>query len=83
MHIPRDQLKALRDLKADNSINIVPADKRKAVVIMDPCNGVNYQPQIIDMLTDTKTYKKITDKSRNPTNRTEKTLTKSFWTKNF
>lgn len=63
--------KALRDLAKDTSVTILPADKGRAVVVM---NTNDYTDKINNLLNDVKTYHKITDKRRNPTSSTEKSL---------
>jgi len=65
--------KPLRDLAKDTSVTILPADKGRAVVVM---NTNDYTDKINNLLNDDKTYHKITDKRRNPTSSTEKSLNK-------
>lgn len=69
----RAQNKAVKELKEDINIIIVPADKGKATVVM---NRNEYKQKIMELLNDTNTYQKITDKRRNPTTRVEKDLNK-------
>ena len=59
--------KALRDLAKDTH------DKGRAVVVM---NTNEYTDKVNNLLNDDKTYHKITDKRRNPTSSTEKSLNK-------
>ena len=47
----------------------MPADKGKAVVVMDT---VEYREEVRPLLSDEDIYIKITDKRRNPTSRVEK-----------
>ena len=72
-NISKEQSRALRNLKKDKDITIVPADKGRAVVVM---NTNDYDNKISDLLNDEKTYIKITDKSKNPTNKVEQDLNK-------
>ena len=65
--------KALKDLAKDKSVTILPADKGRAVVVM---NTNDYTEKVNNLLNDGKTYQKITDKRRNPTSSTEKSLNK-------
>ena len=51
----------------------MPADKGKAVVVMDT---VEYNEKLRTLLRDEDTYTKVTDKRRNPTSRVEKDLNK-------
>ena len=61
----------LRDLAKDKSVTILPADKGRTVVVM---NTNDYTEKVNNLLNDDKTYQKITDKRRNPTSSTEKSL---------
>ena len=72
-NITRQQRAAVRSLQQDPSITVVPADKGKAVVIMDMAE---YREKVHTLLSDENTYTKITDKPRNPTSRVEKDLNK-------
>jgi len=72
-NITRQQLAADRTLQQDPTITVVPADKGKAVVVMDT---VEYREKVRTLLSDEETYTKITDKRRNPTSRLEKNLNK-------
>ena len=68
-NLTKQQFQALKTLSKDKSITILPADKGRAVVVM---NSTDYSTKIHELLQDTKTYQKITDKRRNPTSSTEK-----------
>ena len=72
-NITNEEDKALRHLAKDTSVTILPADKGRAVVVM---NTNDYTDKINNLLNDDKTYHKITDKRRNPTSSTEKSLNK-------
>ena len=72
-NITSKEEKALRDLAKDTSVPILPADKGRAVVVM---NTNDYTDKINNLLNDEKTYYKITDKRKNPTSNTEKSLNK-------
>ena len=72
-NISRQQNVALRNLSRDKNITILPADKGRTVVVM---NTNEFVEKIDDLLSDNKTYLKITDKRRNPTSKLEKELTK-------
>ena len=72
-NITRQQRAAVRSLQQDPSITILPADKGKAVVIMDMAE---YREKVHTSLSNKNTYTKITDKRRNPTSRVEKDLNK-------
>ena len=54
--------KALKDLKSDKSIRILPADKGRCVVILDKSE---YEEKCEELLSDSKTYVKLG--KRNPT----------------
>ena len=56
--------KALKYLRNDKEIIITKSDKGNAVVVM---NRTVYQNHVGEMLKDKNTYKRITDKRRNPT----------------
>jgi len=56
-NISQDQLNALKSLADDPTITILPADKGRAVVIMD---SSIYNDKIDGLLQDKKTYTKIT-----------------------
>ena len=58
-NISKQQLTAIRNLKQDSSITLVPADKGRATAVM---NTVDYKEKVSALLKDGSTYKKITDK---------------------
>ena len=70
-NITRQQLAAVRTLQRDPTVTVVPADKGKAVVVMDT---VEYREKVRTLLSDKDAYTRITDKRRNPTSRVEKDL---------
>ena len=72
-NITREQRAAVRSLQQDQSITVVPADKGKAIVVMDMAE---YSEKVHTLLSNENTYTKITDKRRNPTSRVEKDLNK-------
>jgi len=61
----------LRTLQQDPTITVVPADKGKAVVVLDTAE---YHQKVRTILSDEDTYTKVTDRLRNPTSRVEKDL---------
>jgi hypothetical protein len=72
-NISKQQSHALRNLKKDKDITIVPADKGRAIVVM---NTNDYDRKISDLLLDKKTCLRITDRRRNPTSKVEQDLNK-------
>ena len=52
-NITREERKALQDLKKEESILILPADKGKATVLMEVSD---YEEKLTEMLSDEKTY---------------------------
>ena len=70
-NLSRQEEKALKDLRSDKEIIITRADKENAVVVL---NRTEYHCQLTEMLEDKNTYKRITDKRRNPTSKTETDL---------
>ena len=68
-NLTRDQLKALKDLKKDDTIVILPADKGKAVVLLD---SLEYHNKINELVSDNSKFQKI--KSKNPITKIEKEL---------
>lgn len=54
-NITRPQITALRKLIEDSSITIVPADKDRAVVVM---NFDHYNRKIMELLNDENTYER-------------------------
>ena len=63
----------MQNLEKDKTIIVVPADKGKAVVVM---NTHDYETKMNDLLCDQQTYLKITDRRRNPTSKSKKDLNK-------
>ena len=55
-NISREERKALVDLKKEESVLILPADKGKATVIMEVSN---YEQKLSEMLFDEKTYEQL------------------------
>jgi hypothetical protein len=55
-NLPNCERKALREVQKEKSIMILPADKGRATVIMDP---LEYQDKMTTMLSDTTTYEKL------------------------
>ena len=72
-NLSRQQKLALKSLRRDNNIIIIPADKGKAVVVMDNDEHTN---KINELLSDKETYLKTTDRRRSPVSKIEKDLTK-------
>ena len=70
-NMTKDELETLKRLSKDTSVTILPADKGRAVVVMD---SSDYQQKIHGLLQDQNTYTKISDRRRNPTPSTEKSL---------
>ena len=68
-NITQQQLAAVQTLQQDPTVTVMPADKGKAVVVMDT---VEYREKVHILLSDEDTYTKITDKRRNPTSWVEK-----------
>ena len=66
-----DSDETLKRLSKDTSVTILPADKGRAVVVMD---SSDYQQKINGLLQDENTCTKISDRRRNPTPSTEKSL---------
>ena len=58
----------MRDLKKDESITIVPADKGKCLVIMDRCEYIN---KMEEKLKEVTTYKRL---ERDPTHQIKEKL---------
>ena len=56
INIAQEERKALKELKKDESIIILPSDKGKATVILD---RKEYDEKISAMLSDTNTYKEL------------------------
>ncbi|XP_072023068.1 uncharacterized protein [Amphiura filiformis] len=68
-NISKDERKALQDLRKDQSIRILPADKGRLCVILDT---TEYHQKCEALLGDTNTYKKLG--KRDPTSRYKKNL---------
>jgi len=60
-NISREEEKALEDLAKDKSVTILPANKGRAVVVM---NTNDYTEKVNNLLNNDKTYQKITDKRK-------------------
>jgi hypothetical protein len=56
-NIPKEERSALRDLRSDDSILVLPADKGRATVIL---NKETYLEKSQELLTDGNTYKRLT-----------------------
>ena len=52
-NVPIEELKALQELKKDDTVMILPADKGRATVVIDK---TDYQDKVQAILADTKTY---------------------------
>ena len=74
-NLSKAQQSAMNRLKKDKTIVIVPADKGRAVVVL---NKTDYNEKLQTLLEDTTStiYKPIVDKRCNPNTRTEKELNK-------
>ncbi|CAB4037176.1 Hypothetical predicted protein [Paramuricea clavata] len=70
-NLSRQEEIALKDLRSDKNILVTKADKGNAMVVM---NQVDYKNQVETMLQDEIVYKRITDKRRNPTSKTDTEL---------
>ncbi len=68
--------KALQDLKSDESIIILPADKGRATVVL---NKQDYHEKITTLLSDTNTYEKL---EKDPTGRYKRKLVNKLSTCN-
>ena len=73
-NMSKEEENALKNLRKDETITILPADKGKSVVVMD---SKEYKEKVSTLLVDTKTYSQLTDKRLNLTTRVEKDLTSS------
>lgn len=73
VNISTEEKRALNNLRKDEQVTIVPADKGRSVVVMDMDE---YKEKVSVLLNDTNTYLKITDKRSNPTSSVEKDLNK-------
>ena len=73
VNVTREEERALDNLRKDEEVTIVPADKGRSVLVMDKDE---YQEKVSVLLNDTNTYLKIIDKRSNPTSNVEKELNK-------
>lgn len=73
VNITKEQEKALDNLRKDETVKILPADKGRSIVVMD---SDECKENIALLLNDTTTYLKLTDKRLNPTTKLKKILTK-------
>jgi len=73
VNVSREEKRALHNLRKDEQVTIVPADKGRSVVVMDKDE---YKEKVSVFLNDTDTYLKITDRRSNPTSSVEKELNK-------
>ncbi|XP_072021904.1 uncharacterized protein [Amphiura filiformis] len=55
-NLSKEEKRALVDLKKDDKIMILPADKGKSTVVL---NKVDYEEKVNNMLSDEKTYQKL------------------------
>ena len=55
-NITRNERQAIKDLKKDNNIVILPADKGEITVVLD---SNTYEEKVNALLSDTKTYSKL------------------------
>ena len=69
-NISLEERKALQRLKQDNTIQILPADKGRATVLLDK---TDYERKIDQMLSDSSTYVKL---QKDPTSKYKNRLTK-------
>ena len=74
-NLTREERRALKDLKSDENIVIIRADKGNCTVVM---NKTDYHNQVQEMLQDQNVYMPVTDKRRNPTSKTELELQRKF-----
>ncbi|XP_072043000.1 uncharacterized protein [Amphiura filiformis] len=76
-NLTKDEEQALKDLKKDETIMILPADKGKATVVLDKGE---YEEKVKNMLDDDKTYEKL---KNDPTARYKRKLVSllSSWKK--
>ena len=57
MNMRPQERHAIKNLQKDDNMMVLPADKRRATVVMDV---VEYEQKMNGLLTDSKTYKKLT-----------------------
>ena len=74
VNITKEQEKALQNLRNDETVNILPADKGRSIVAMD---SDEHKEKVAVLLNDSKSYLKLTDKRLNPTTSVEKDLNNS------
>ncbi|KAI8507604.1 hypothetical protein Bbelb_149840 [Branchiostoma belcheri] len=67
-NITKQERDALKELRKEKDLLILPADKGKATVVMD---RTDYEKKVSDMLADDKTYEKL---SMDPTQRYKRKL---------
>ena len=70
INIPKAQETALLNLRKDESVKDLPADKGRSIVVMD--SDHEYKEKVAVLLNGTKTYLKLTEKRLNPTSSVEK-----------
>lgn len=68
-NISKEESRALDKLRKESSIQILPADKGRATVVME--SKEEYETKVTDMLKDEKTYEKL---NKDPTPRYKKKL---------
>ena len=68
-NLSKEERQAMKNLKEDESIVIVPADKGKCLVVMDKDE---YIKKMEDKLSDVSTYKRI---EKDPTNEIKEEIT--------
>ena len=68
-NIIKGEFKALQDLKADNDITILPADKGRSTVIL---NTKDYESKMSTLFSDTNTYEVL---KNDPTPKLNRELT--------
>ena len=73
VNLTKEQENALQNLRKDETVKILPADKGRSIVVMD---SDEYKEKVAVLLNDSKTYLKLTDKRLNPTTSVEKDLNK-------
>ena len=73
VNISREEERALNNLRKNEEVTIVPADKVRFVVVMDKHE---YKEKVSVLLNDKNTYLKITNKRSNPTSSVENYLNK-------
>jgi len=71
VNITKKKERALNDLRKDEEVTVVSADKGRSVVVMDKDE---YQEKVSVLLNDKNTYLKITRKRSNPTSSVKKDI---------